>query len=125
MSIEQVATGTESLTPSSPASIYARAGAGGAVVLLSLRDMASTDTLVMRHWLTFPGEGNTVVASREIEHSATTDETWVGTAGGTDAQGWQSWPLGFGDAGGFVELESTSGSYDVEWVVLDLGGPTG
>lgn len=128
MTISQTTTGVQTLTPASEETIYAPVGEGGCVVLLDLRDMASGDELTMRHSVAFPVDGTMVVSSKIITFGTTTDDTWAdgSVAGDPDALGWTSWPLGFGEIGGFVTLEATAGSgFDVEYVVLDLGGPTG
>jgi hypothetical protein len=96
-------------------------------VLLDIRDMSGTDELLIRHYVNFPVDGNTIVGSFTIEHGVTTDPQWAtGTlAGAANAEGWTSWPLGFGSSGGTVTLESITGTFDIEYVVLDLSGPTG
>lgn len=125
MTIQQTATGVESLTPTDEVTIHAPVGAGAAVLLVDIRDMGSGDELQIRHYVTFAVDGSTISGSKTIEHGVTTDDTWAGVAGDPDAIGWTSWPMGFGDGGGFITLESVSGSYVIEYVVLDLGGPTG
>jgi CubicO group peptidase (beta-lactamase class C family) len=125
VTIAQTDTDVVALTPSSEETIYAPVGAGGAVVLLNLSDMSGTDEFILRHKVTFDVGGETVIGSKTILHGTTTDDTWTGTAGSAEAEGWTSWPLGFGNNGGTVTLESLSGSYDIEFVILDLGGPTG
>lgn len=121
MTIQQVTADIASLTPSSEETLHAQIGAGGIVVLVSLTDMVATDEFILRHYVTLPTAGSVCIGSKVIEHGVTTDDTWSTTAGAADADGWQSWPLGFGDGGGLITIESTSGSYDVEFVILSVG----
>lgn len=125
MTIAQLDSDITALVPSSEETIVSLASAGGVVVLLNLADMSGTDELLVRHYVAFDGAGNTCVGSRSIVHGTTTDDTWDGTAGSATAEGWESWPMGFGNGGGFITLEAISGTFDVEWIALDLGGPTG
>jgi hypothetical protein len=128
MTITQVADGVVNLVAAAgETNIYDPVMAGGAVLLLNLTDMTGTDELRIRHYVNFPVDGNTIVGSFIIEHGVTTDPQWATgtTAGGTDAEGWTSWPLGFADPGGTITLEALTGTFDIEYVVLSLGGPTG
>lgn len=125
MTISEISTDVVSLVPASEETLYAPAAAGGAVVIVNIGDMAATDEFILRHWVSFTVDGLCCVGSKTIEKGTTTDDTWSGVAGTVDTNGWQSWPLGFGNNGGLVTIESTSGSYDIEFIVLDLGGPTG
>lgn len=117
MNLNQIATDVAALATSVETQIHPQAGAGAVVVILNLAGMGSGDVILLRHRVSFNG-GDVVVGSHEITFGTTTDDTWEGVAGDTDADGWQTWWLAFGDLGGEVTLEATSGSCNIEYMVL-------
>lgn len=123
--MQQITADVAALAPASEETIHTQIGVGAVAVFLNLSDMAATDELIIRHIISFPTAGDTVAGSKTIEHGVSTDPTWSATAGDPEADGWQSWPLAFGEDGGTITLESLSGTYDVEYVVVAIAGPLG
>lgn len=123
MSTSEVALDTSSLTGTGEETIYNQTAAGGLAVLFGLSDMGASDVLVIRHYVTIETTTE-LLAVKTIAFGVTEDDSWDGTFGDTSS-GYQTWVFGFGSEGGSISIEATSGTFDVTYSVLNVGGPEG